>query len=68
MEAAEVLGANVGLKPACSALGVSRATLYRQRARWLETPGDGCLRPPPLQLDGQERQAVVPLWQASCRL
>lgn len=61
MEAVEVLGADVGLKPACSALGVSRATLYRQRARRVETQHEDCLCPPPLKLDVQERQAVVDL-------
>ena len=59
MDAAEVLGADVGLSPACSALGVNRATLYRQRARRVEAHHDDGLRPPPLKLDGQERQAVV---------
>ena len=59
MEAAEALVANVGLQPACSALGVSRATLYRQRTRRVETPLEGRSHPPPLSLDGEERQAVV---------
>ena len=59
MEAAEALVANVGLQPACSALGVSRATLYRQRTRRVETPLEGRSHPPPLRLDGEERQAVV---------
>jgi putative transposase len=59
MEAAEILGADVGIKSACSALGVNRTTLYRQRARQVETCHEDGLRPPPLKLDGQERQAVV---------
>ena len=33
MEAAEQLGAMVGLKSACTALGVNRAALYRHRTR-----------------------------------
>ena len=33
MNAAEKLGQNVSIKQACAALGVSRATLYRQRRR-----------------------------------
>ena len=30
MDAAETLGKDVGLKSACEAMGVSRATLYRR--------------------------------------
>ena len=33
MEAAEQLGAMVGLKSACTALGVNRVALYRHRTR-----------------------------------
>ena len=37
MEAAEQLGAMVGLKSACTALGVNRAALYRHRTRQAST-------------------------------
>jgi len=37
MEAAEQLGAMVGLKSACTALGVNRAALYRRRTRQADT-------------------------------
>ena len=59
MEAAEALAAIVGCQPACSALGVSRATLYRQRTRLVEAPPAGRSYSPPLRLDGEERQAVL---------
>jgi len=62
MEAAEQLGARVGLKSACTALGVNRAALYRRRTRQASTLGDEFLRPPPpLKLSAQERQTVVDL-------
>lgn len=61
MAATETLGAQVGLKPACVALGVSRATLYRRRARQAETRRDSGRHPPPLKLGAQERQTVVDL-------
>ena len=40
MEAAEQLGARVGLKSACTALGVNRAALYRRRTRQADTSCD----------------------------
>ena len=62
MEAAEQLGARVGLKSACTALGVNRAALYRRRTRQADT---SCVEtprpPPPLKLSAQERQTVVDL-------
>ena len=62
MEAAEQLGARVGLKSACTALGVNRAALYRLRTRQADTSCDETLRPPPpLKLSAQERQTVVDL-------
>jgi putative transposase len=62
MGAAEQLGTLVGLKNACTALGVNRAALYRRRTRQASTPGDEPLRPPPpLKLTTQERQTVVDL-------
>ena len=62
MEAAEQLGAMVGLKSACTALGVNRAALYRRRTRQADTSCDETPRPPPpLKLSAQERQTVVDL-------
>jgi putative transposase len=62
MEAAEQLGAMVGLKSACTALGLNRAALYRRRTRQASTRCDELLRPPPpLKLSAQERQTVVDL-------
>jgi len=62
MDAAAQLGATVGLKSACAALGVNRAALYRRGTRQASTPGDETLRPPPpLRLSTQERQTVVEL-------
>ena len=63
MEAAEQLGAMVGLKSACMALGVNRAALYRRRTRQAEyVDAMKPLRPPPpLKLSAQERQTVVDL-------
>ena len=62
MDAAEQLGAMVGLKSACTALGVNRAALYRRRTRQADT---SCVEtprpPPPLKLSAQERQTVVDL-------
>ena len=37
MEVAEQLGAMVGLKSACTALGINRAALYRRRTRQAST-------------------------------
>ena len=62
MDAAEQLGTVVGLKSACTALGVNRAALYRRRTRRASTPCDEPRRPPPpLKLTTQERQTVVDL-------
>lgn len=56
MKAAEELGREVGIQPACRALGVSRASLYRRRH------GPKALaaapRRSPRALSGQERQHV----------
>jgi transposase InsO family protein len=56
MAAAELLSASVGLKPACAAVGVSRASLYRRRSPAAQPR----LRPtPPRALSPQERQQVL---------
>ena len=56
MEAVEPLGKKVGMKAACSALGVPRATVYRRR-RPASSPRP---RPaPPLALPAEERGAVL---------
>ena len=55
--AAEELSQRVGVRPACEALGVSRATLYRRRR-----PSDGQQQPRPTParaLDAEEREAVL---------
>lgn len=58
MQAAQSLGATVGIRSACAALNVSHATLYRQRPRQAAaSPPDQ--RTPPLKLSHAERQAVV---------
>jgi putative transposase len=59
MAAAEQLAPSLGLSPACQALGVSRATLYRRRRRPTPpTPADP--RPnSPRALSTQERQIVL---------
>jgi putative transposase len=62
MEAAEQLGTNVGMKRACDSLAVSRATLYRHRARATQPVGEAASSPPPpLKLAPEERQAVLDL-------
>ncbi len=62
MQAAQQLTTTVGLKPACEALGISRATVYRQRVPRQPPTAEGSPRPPPpLKLSDPERQAVVAL-------
>jgi putative transposase len=62
MEAVEQLAPTVGLKRACEALDVNRATLYRRRGRQAATPCEPVPCPqPPLKLSALERQAVVEL-------
>ncbi len=57
MIAAEELALQVGVVPACGALGVSRATFYR---RTRPTPGHQQPRPTPARaLSQNERQHVV---------
>lgn len=55
MSLAQELGAAVGVKAACEALGVSRATLYRRRSRRPEKPR----RRPARALGADERQAIL---------
>ncbi len=55
--AAATLATNVGVKPACEALGVSRATFYRRQA---PTPVPQQPRPTPIRaLGDDERDAVL---------
>ena len=62
MDAAEALGAQVGLPRACTSLGVARATLYRRRARAAAPPPDKATRPaPPLKLSSEERAQALAL-------
>ena len=57
IEAAATLSLDVGRKPACEALDVSRATFYRHVN---PAPPSEAIRPaPPLALTYQERQAVL---------
>ena len=57
MRAAERLGANIGLKGACQALSVSRATVYRRRR---PPPAVPAVRPPNhRRLSDGERQHVL---------
>lgn len=59
MEAADRFSQGVGTKPACQALGVSRASLYRKR-RAAESPRPVRSRPsPPRTLSPTERQQVL---------
>jgi putative transposase len=60
MAAAETLAQEIGLAPACAALGVSRATLYRHR----QPPSATSVRPQsPRSLSEREQQAVLLIWQ-----
>ena len=57
MIAAEELAPQVGVEPACRALGVSRATFYRRKR---PTPGHQQPRPTPARaLSTAERERVV---------
>jgi putative transposase len=58
MEAAQQLASSVGLAAACQALGVSRASLYRQRRR-PEQSVPAARSHPPRALNSQERQTVL---------
>jgi len=57
MEAAATLGQDVGKKPACEVLGVSRASFYRYIS---PAPEPAAVRPaPPLSLTHEERRQVL---------
>jgi putative transposase len=59
MTAATLLASEVGTAPACAAVGVSRATLYRHR-QVAESPRPKLPRPtPPRALSAEERQVVL---------
>jgi len=59
MEAVEYLAPKVGTKSACEALGLSRATLYRQRARRVTLQVEKRHPSPPRTLSVQEKQTVL---------
>ena len=60
MNAVERLAPVVGTKVACEGFGVSRATLYRRRARCATPPVESKKRPsPPRALSVEEKQTVL---------
>lgn len=60
MAAVEVLTPEVGTKPACAAVGISRANVYRFRARRKRPPAERPKRPSPSRaLKAEERQQVL---------
>lgn len=60
MEAVEVLTPEVGTKPACAAIGISRASVYRLRTRRKTPPAVPKKRPsPPRALKAEEQQQVL---------
>ena len=60
MEAVEALTPEVGTKPACAAVGISRARVYRLRARRKIPQAVPRKRPsPPRALKAEERQQVL---------
>jgi putative transposase len=59
MQATEELGSVVGIKPACEAMNVNRATLYRRRSRETARDKPPSTRVPPLKLSDAERNDVV---------
>ena len=60
MQAVEQLSPTSGTAPACAALGVPRATLYRHRNRSRNAPAQAPVeRNSPRALDAEERQAVL---------
>ena len=60
MEAALTLSSEVGIKPACEALDISRAGFYRTQAQRTAPPVEIKKRPsPPRALSCDERQGVL---------
>jgi putative transposase len=60
MEAVDVLTPEVGTKPACLAIGIPRASVYRHRAQRHRPQPEPRKRPSPLRaLPPQERQEVL---------
>ena len=65
MEAVEVLTPEVGTKPACAAVGISRASVYRLRARRKRSSAEPPKRPsPPRALKAEEQQQVLDVLHA----
>lgn len=65
MDAARTLASEVGIKPACGALSMSRSGFYRTQARKHVPPVDPKTRPsPPRVLSADERQGVLDLLHA----
>ena len=62
MDAARTLSCDVGIKPACDALGIPRCGFYRTQAQKHTPPPDPKQRPsPPRALSADERQGVLDL-------
>jgi putative transposase len=60
MEAVEVLSPEVGIQPACAAMGIPRATIYRHRKKEEGPQPEPPKRPaPPRALSLKERQGVL---------
>ena len=59
MQAVEQLAPRNGIQPTCAALGVARATLYRQRHGVRAAPAAAALQRSPRALSAEERQAVL---------
>jgi len=59
MDAAEKLATDVGTAAACSAMGVSRATVYRRRSRQSTSSKARCKRRQPRALNSEQRQSVL---------
>ncbi len=65
MDAARTLTSEVGIKPACDALGMSRAGFYRTQARTSGPQVEPTTRPSPARaLSADERQGVLDLLHA----
>ncbi len=59
MDATEELATDVGTAAACRAMGLSRATVYRQRSRLSTSSEERCKRRQPRALLDGERQEVL---------